>query len=84
MKPRELKALIKLLRASGVVSYECNGMKLLLDPNHVSAPTAKRLRAANKVQDNEDLQDQLNKFVPQLTDEEWLISTNMIDPEEVN
>ncbi len=32
MTTKELKALIKVLRANGVVSYKHNGFELLLDP----------------------------------------------------
>ena len=34
MKPSELKRLLKLLRSQGVVSYKCEGLELLLDPNY--------------------------------------------------
>ncbi len=38
IKPRELKALLKLLRSQGCVSFECEGLKLLLDPQFKPEP----------------------------------------------
>lgn len=81
MSTKELKSLIKALRSQGVVSYECNGLKLLLDPNYqpkrkaVSKASQKRLNASS------DLQEQIDGLVPQLTDEQWLLATNSLDPE---
>jgi hypothetical protein len=72
MSPKELKTLIKTLRANGVVSYENNGLKLLLDPNHISASESKT-KAKSPAQ---VLQEQVGKLIPDLTDEEWLLSTN--------
>ncbi len=82
MKPRELKALIKLLRSTGVVSYESEGTKLLLDPNFVSASTSKSIRVKSKAIEATDLQNQINTMVPQLTDEQWLLATNMPSDED--
>jgi hypothetical protein len=33
MKGQQLKALLKLLRSQGVVSYKCDGLEVVIDPN---------------------------------------------------
>ena len=57
MPLKELKALIKLLRASGIVSYKNQGLELLLDPafnqeplkpvKHVPGQMAAELKTAS-------------------------------------
>ncbi len=75
MTNKELKSLIKLLRSTGVVSYECNGVKLLLDPAFNNVKSTKR--SLNRIaKDSNDLQEQVNGLLPQMTDEDWLIATN--------
>lgn len=81
MSNRELKALIKTLRSQGVVSYEANGIKLLLDPNYRPEQRPKRGTKYNKISQTNDLQEQIDGLVPQLTDEQWLLATNSLDPE---
>lgn len=81
MSNRELKALIKTLRSQGVVSYEANGIKLLLDPNYRLEQRPKRGTKYNKISQTNDLQEQIDGLVPQLTDEQWLLATNSLDPE---
>lgn len=81
MSNRELKALIKTLRSQGVVSYEANGIKLLLDPNYRLEQKQKRGTKYNKISQTNDLQEQIDGLVPQLTDEQWLLATNSLDPE---
>lgn len=83
MKPRELRALIKLLRSNGVVSYEANGLKLLLDPQFKMLSTAK---AKQVVENTADIQETLNNMLPQMSDEDWLLATNMpsIEDEAIN
>lgn len=76
MTIKELKSLIKLLRSEGVVSYKEGGLELLLDPNYSSA---KRSASSTKAAKDsvQVLQEQVDKLIPTLTDEEWLISTNL-------
>lgn len=83
MKPRELRALIKLLRSNGVVSYEANGLKLLLDPQFKITTKAK---AKQVVENTTDIQETLNNMLPQMSDEDWLLATNMpsIEDEAIN
>lgn len=83
MKPRELRALIKLLRSNGVVSYEAEGLKLLLDPQF---KVTTKTKAKQVIENTAEIQEQLNNMLPQLTDEQWLIATNMpsIEDEAMN
>jgi hypothetical protein len=73
MTNKELKSLIKTLRSLGVVSYEREGLKLLLDPNHVEKPRA--TKSASRQEQQETLHREINTL-PVMTDEEWLLSTN--------
>lgn len=76
MSHKELKSLIKLLQSNGVVSYEENGLKLLFDPSQLSAKTS--AKSNKKTKDSvQVIQEQVGKLIPTLTDEEWLISTNL-------
>lgn len=76
MSTKELKSLIKMLQSHGVVSYEENGLKLLLDPNHLSAKRS--AKSSKKSKDSATvIQEQVDKLIPTLSDEEWLISTNL-------
>jgi hypothetical protein len=81
MSHKDLKSLIKLLKANGIVSYEQDGLKLLLDPNHVSASSSKSLSKQPK-DSVQVIQEQVGKLIPTLSDEEWLISTNLPNAED--
>lgn len=63
----------------GVVSYEAEGVKILLDPNFV-AP-AKGRRAARTTQ-AQNLQSQIDSLVPSMSEEDWLLAG--INPEDAN
>lgn len=76
MKNQELKALLKTLRAFGTVSYKCDGVELLLDPNFVSTKPALKSRLTEV----KSLQEQIDKHLPQLDDESWLLAG--VKPEE--
>lgn len=78
MKPGELKTLIKTLRAMGVVSYEAEGVKLLLDPNFIQ-PTKSR---KSKAQQPQNLQSQIDSLVPRMSEEDWLLAG--VSPEDAN
>ncbi len=83
MPLKELKTLIRTLRAQGVVSYEHNGLKLLLDPNHQPAKrtVANKRQTSTKRNDSKGLQEEIDGILPSLSDEQWLLSTNNIDSE---
>lgn len=77
---KELKSLLQLLRAQGVVSYKASGIEILLDPNFVVTKTQRLPKDAPRR--NSSIQAQVDMLVPQLTDEEWLLATSQ--PEESN
>lgn len=71
MPTKQLKSLIKLLRASGVTLYECDGLKLTLDTNFVSEKPSK-----SKAKSSVDVLAEAGALIPQMSDEDWLLSTN--------
>lgn len=77
MNTKELVKLLKVLRAHGAVSYEHDGMKLLLDPNF-QEPLKSRLSPPTS------LQEQVNNLIPQMDDDAWLLATNpnALEPQE--
>lgn len=80
---KQLKALLRMLRDQGVVSFKHDGLELLLDPNF-RAPMAAKSDVHASATPSEALQEQVAALIPmpQLTDEQWLLSTNMTDPDE--
>lgn len=65
-----------MLQSNGVVSYEENGLKLLLDPNHISAKRPAKSSKKSKTS-TQVLEENIGRLIPNLTDDEWLISTNL-------
>lgn len=79
---KPLKALLRTLRDQGVVSYKHEGLEILLDPNFQPQAPSGVLKAKAKAV--ETVQEQVSNMIPMpdLTDEQWLLSTNMVDPDE--
>lgn len=77
MPTKQLKSLIKLLRASGVTSYECDGLKLTLDANFVSEKPSK-----SKAKSSVDVLAEAGALIPQMSDEDWLLATSSALPDD--
>jgi hypothetical protein len=82
VSPKDLKAILKILRTNGVVSYKSDGTELLLSPDAFLRPAPKRAKG-----DGESLQSQVDSVagafgsMPNLSREEWLLATNGNQPE---
>lgn len=83
MTNKELKALLKILRSTGAVSYEANGIKLLLDPNFSTETLHKRIKSSIPGLGISAgiAQNLISPSLPDLSEDEWLMATNNIDPE---